>query len=57
MQQLHHCMSMTALEQVLLRLQAVKALNIHEYVCRKTSNPLCQVFCPVYSIVELGWAV
>ena len=46
---MHHCMSINALEQGLLGLEAAKASNIEEFVRRKTKNALCQVFhldCP-----------
>ena len=44
---MHHCMSMNALEQGLLGMDAAKAWDIEEFVRRKTKNALCQVFCLV----------
>ena len=42
---MHHCMSMNALEQGLLGLEAAKASHIDDFVRRKTMNALCQVLC------------
>ena len=44
---MHHCMSMNALEQGLLELEAAKASDVDHFVRRKTINSLCQVFCVV----------
>ena len=44
---MHHCMSMNALEQGLLGLEAAKASDIDDFVWKKTIHALCQVFCVV----------
>ena len=50
--QKHHCMSMTALEQGLLGLEAEKASDIDGFVYRKTKNALCHMSCLVRPIGE-----
>ena len=42
---MHHCMSMNALEHRRFGLEAAKASDIDEFVRRKITNPLSQVFC------------
>ena len=44
---MHHCMSMNALKQGLLGLEAAKASHIDDLVRKKTIHALYQVFCVV----------
>ena len=44
---MHHCMSMNVLEKGASGLVAGKASDIDDFVCRKTTNPLCHLFCVV----------
>ena len=42
---MHYCMSMNVLQKGLVGLGAAKNSDIDGFVCRKTTNALCHIFC------------